>query len=394
MDTITESAAPRRSRGELRLARHRRCAGVLLILFAVVLAAASLIAKDRTFSENENRSLAQRPALTLQSVTDGSFFAEYSDYLADQFWGRDRWISLDTLGVRLLGRHDVNGVFLGKDGYLLSDPEIPDETMLAEKAAAVNAFQARHADLNVMLMLAPGAASVLTDKLPGNAPVRDQLDDIAAIRSALSPDIRFLDAGAALTAHAGEEIYYRTDHHWTSLGAYYVFSAAADALAPDGVIPTFDVLTVSDTFQGTLASKTGIHGVRDRIDVYIPQDTDVEYYVNYPDSQTRVTSVFQSAALEEKDQYTVFLGGNHPLTEIWTTANNGRSLLVFKDSYANCFMQFLTTCYDRIVLIDPRYYYGDVSTVMTAYDITDVLFLYSADTWMTDTTLTDALATG
>lgn len=87
----------------------------------------------------------------------------------------------------------------------------------------------------------------------------------------------------------------------------------------------------------------------------------------------------------------MFFGGNHPLVEIRTTANNGRNLLVFKDSYANSFIQFLYPYFQNIIMVDPRYYYDDIETSITSYGITDVLFLYSADTLLADTNLADTL---
>ena len=393
-ERMEEKRTRRRSRRLVRLNAHRQYVTGILALFVAVFAVGSLLARDRSFSADENRSLTQRPALTLAGLEDGSFFSEYSGYLADQFLGRDTWLRLDTLGVRLLGRHDVNGVYAGKNGYLFSAPEEPSGALLDRKAEAVNAFARAHADLNVMVMVAPNAASILSDRLPANAPLRDQKADIADALGRLDSTVRVLDVSDALLAHSGEEIYYRTDHHWTSLGACYAFLSAADALGSGLPVPSFDVLTVADDFQGTLASRSGIHSADDAVQVFLPRDTDVEYYVNYVDSQTRSTSMFVSSALEEKDKYTLFFGGNHPLVEIWTTADTERSLLVLKDSYANCFMQFLTTYYDRIIMVDPRYYYEELSTVLTAYGITDVLLLYSGDTWMTDTALEDVLATG
>jgi hypothetical protein len=203
-----------------------------------------------------------------------------------------------------------------------------------------------------------------------------------------------LDATSALQAHAQEDIYYRTDHHWTSLGAYYAFQAVSGSLGLENVVSSYDIYTVTDSFEGTLASKSGSHQVTDSIQVYAPLGTDVSYYVVYPDSTDKVCSIFQSDCLEVKDKYTVFFGGNHSLVEIETTAGNDRSLLVFKDSYANSFMQFLTPYYETIIMVDPRYYYDDIETVLTTYGITDVLYLYSADTFLTDTSLAAVLGTG
>ena len=390
---MDEKIAARQRRREARWAHFTGTVFRVLMAGILLITAAGLLARDRAFSENENRSLAQRPAITAASLADGSWFRDASSYLADQFFGRDRWITLDTFGARLAGRHELNGVYIGAGGQLFSPPEMPDEALLAEKAAAVNDLAAR-TDRNVMVMLVPGAAAVQVDALPKKAPVRDQLSDITAALETLSPAVTVLDAAGPLLSHTGEYLYYRTDHHWTTDGAYLVFSACADRLCGGAPAPQFQRLTVSEDFEGTLASRAGLHQTRDSITVYLPGDKDAQSYVYLPDTRERSASLYRSAALQTKDQYEVFLGGNHPLAEICTTADTGRCLLVFKDSYANCFVPFLTNAYDRILLIDPRYYYESLSTVEAAYDITDVLFLYSADTWMTDTTLTDVLATG
>lgn len=93
----------------------------------------------------------------------------------------------------------------------------------------------------------------------------------------------------------------------------------------------------------------------------------------------------------EKDQYQVFFGGNHPLVEIHTADNTGRNLLVFKDSYANCLVPFYIPCFDNIYMIDPRYYYDNAAALLTTDGITNVLFLYSQNTFATDRTLRDVL---
>jgi hypothetical protein len=156
----------------------------------------------------------------------------------------------------------------------------------------------------------------------------------------------------------------------------------------------YDTYTVTTSFQGTLASRSGSHSVSDAILVMVPKTKMPRYYVYYPDTQTDSTSVYMSEKLSEKDQYQVFFGGNHPSVEIHTTADTGKNLLVFKDSYANAFVPFLIPYYDNIILIDPRYYYEDVRQIIRSAEITDVLFLYSQNTYANDATLTDVLSSG
>ena len=371
--------------------RHNLCILCLFVLVLIVVCLAGLIAKDRPFSDTENRSLAQKPALSASALADGSFFSGLDSWYSDQFPARDGWISMHLWQIRRLGQKESGGVYLDRD-RLLAAPETPDEAAVAGTVAAVNAFSAQHPELNMNLMLVPGAAAILTDALPKNAPVRDQLQDIRAIQEQLDGSITVLEAGSVLSAHAQEEIYYKTDHHWTSLGAYLVYAANAPAL---GLDPNqgFDVYTVSEDFEGTLSSKSGSHAMRDHVEIYGLQDPDLKYYVSYGEEGGKVCSIYDREALDAKDKYTVFFGGNHDKVEIRTTANNGKSLLLFKDSYANCFVQFLLPGYERITIIDPRYYYGTLDSILNA-GVTDVLFLYSADTLVRDTSLADVLGAG
>jgi len=362
----------------------------LFVFLTVVFFLLNLLTPDRELSESENRMLQQRPRFTLSAVADGSYFSDLEAWYADQFFNRDGWISRSLAGLRLLGRHESNGVWLGRDGYLLAEPEPFNEALLSDKVSAMRVFQQSHKEINMQLAIAPSAATVLVDKLPKNAPVSDQPAVLSAISSALDGYVGTVDLHAALAPHAQEYIYYKTDHHWTSLGAYYAFS---DMLSPLGIASpcSYDSYVVATDFEGTLSSESGSHASRDTVEIYVPSNTDVLFYVNYLDTGTKTRSMYVSAALEEKDKYTVFFGGNHPLVEIATTQNNDRVLLVFKDSYANCFMQFLTPYYERILMVDPRYYYDDLSLLISSENVTDVLFLYSADTFMTDTSLTDVL---
>ena len=157
-------------------------------------------------------------------------------------------------------------------------------------------------------------------------------------------------------------------------------------------VQDYQVYTVSDSFSGTLASTSGYHGQRDTIEVYDPQGVENDYVVYYADDQERTTTIYDRSCLEEKDQYTVFFGGNHTRVDIETTNKEERCLLVFKDSYANSFMQFLTPYFRKIILVDPRYYYEDVEQLIASEGVTDVLFLYNLNTFLTDTSLGDVLA--
>ena len=319
-------------------------------------------------------------------MKDGSWFSDLESYTADQFAGRDFWIALRLRFLKLTGQKESNGVYLCSGDYLMEPADPPQDSRNVE---AINAFAARHTDLRLNMAVIPNAACILADKLPKNAPVRDQSADLTALAGSLQ-SISYLDVSAALSAHTDEQLYYRTDHHWTSLGARYAFEAMAAQLGISQPIRNYDTYTVSTTFEGTLASRSGSHAAYDTVELYVPQ-TDVEYYVSYGDAAETSATIYDRSALDQKDKYTVFFGGNYPRVDVYTTAETGKTLLLFKDSYANCLMQFLYPYYDHIILIDPRYYYDNVESVISREQVTDVLFLYNANTYFEDTSLADVL---
>ena len=390
MEETMMSSRPRR---KSPVQKNRNQQGILLayLLAGVILLVTlfGLFTKDREFSPNENRNLAQKPTFTLSALADGTFLSDLSTYYADQFPGRDSWLSIQLWLNKLMGSKEAGGVYLCKDNYLIQVPGAPNEAALDKNLKAMEAFAQAYPDVNMVAAIVPNAVTIYADKLPKNAPVRSQQADLARLDSALS-SINFVDVTDKLLEHNTEELFYRTDHHWTSLAAAYAFEEIASALnlqAP--ALSSYTRYLVSDSFEGTLSSKSGSHKVADKVELFVP-NTQVEYFIQQPDSEA-VCTMYDRDALDAKDHYTVFFGGNFSRVDIATTAETGKNLLVFKDSYANCFIQFLYPYYENIVMVDPRYYYDNVETVMNSSGITDVLFLYNLDTFLGDTSLADAL---
>ncbi len=354
----------------------------------------NLILPSKEFSQSENRALSARPQISVRKVLDGKYFREWSTYFSDQFAGRDLWMSIRAFGIMATGNKESNQVIFGKHGYLFQYPVTPDKETIINTADAINQFTDIHGDLRQTMVLVPNAADILEEELPANIPVRDQAEDIRAFERKVNIKIEKVDAEPILEAAAqNQQIYYKTDHHWTSYGAYSVFLGAVEALGIDPMV-NFRARTVSDSFRGTLASKSGRNFTKDTVEIYESEDSNVSCLVSYPDTGETTTSLYVSSKLTEKDHYQIFFGGNHPLVEIKTTADNQKNLLIFKDSYANCFVQFLIPYYEKIILIDPRYFYDNLNATITSYGITDVLYLYSADTFFKDTGLADTLRTG
>ena len=388
-----QNRKPKRRSSPLK--RNRRLQGKMLswlLIGAIVLClAAGFVAKDRDFSDSENRRLAQWPEFSLSAILDGSYLNGMGDYIADQFPGRDAWITLNLKLNQLLGQKESSGVYLCEDGYLMQIPAEPNAVQHERNLKAINTFYQNHSDLNMVMVVSPNAVTVHADKLPLHAPVRDQVADLYHIASTVN-GVKVVDITQPLKAHSTEYLFYRTDHHWTSLAAYYAFQTIAPELkitAP--ALSEYTVYPVSTTFEGTLSSRSGSHSATDTVEIMVPK-SGIEYYVTYNgDNKTNICSLYNRAALDVKDHYTVFFGGNYSRVDITTTANTERNLLIFKDSYANCLVQFLYPYFDHITMIDPRYYYDNVEHVITGNSITDVLFLYNADTFLGDTSLADVL---
>ena len=383
----------RRKRIRRKMKKQYILSAFLLLFCLMAMMIANGIKKDSEFSPAENRMLTQKPEMSWREIENGDFMADYESYVSDQFIGRDWWISLKLSVDRLLGKKESNGVYLGKEQYLMEVLGTPDEKNVERNLEAVLKFKQKHSDLNFFFTLVPNAAYILTDYMPKDAPVRDQEADIQRVKDKLGDTVTFIDITDTMKEHQADGIYYKTDHHWTSRGAYEAFNVMAPQMQIESPALEYDIYPVTDQFSGTLASKSGYRKAKDTIEIYIPMGVTNDYVVYYPDEQKKTASLYDSESLNQKDQYEVFFGGNHSLVDITTTYTQERCLLLFKDSYANAFVQFLTPYFREIVMVDPRYYYEDIENVIKGKGVTDVLFLYNANTFFEDNSLADVLIT-
>ena len=368
-----------------------KMAGIFLF-FLIIAFAFNLFSKDKKYSESENRMLAQKPEFSMANLASGKYMKDMEDYVTDQFFIRDKWINLKVLEDLALGKRESNGVYIGKKDRLMEIPTAPNQKALDNNLDAISNFSASHPDINTVMTLIPNAAYVYNHLIPRNAPVRDQEADIKYVQSAVGTSLNFVDLTKTMTSHKDEEIYYKTDHHWTTLGAKYAFDALSTALGIDSPTQEYTIYPVTHSFQGTLTSKSGYDKGKDTIELYIPQNVNTDCLVNFVDEGKRTASMYESAALENKDKYEVFFGGNHSRVDISTPMEGKKNLLLFKDSYANCFIPFLVPYYRNIIVIDPRYYYDNIESLITDNEITDILFLYNVNTFLGDTSLGDVLA--
>ncbi len=369
-----------------RRGRIESLIGKIFILSLFLVLIVNLLLPDKEQSEEENRMLATLPAPSLISVLNGDFMEQWESYMSDQFAGRNLWRSLKVGLDRLGGSRMENGVYIGRDGQLLEDIAVPDDELFSENINAVKSFADTYSDIPTTVMLIPDAACILNDSLPAFASVEDQRQIFSMVERGLGDSVNWVDTYSILNKHKTEKLYYKTDHHWTTQGAFYVFQETAASLGIEGdVSDDYVSYTVTDSFNGVLASKSGVGlDEKERIDIYVPTEGDDDVVVNYVDEGKKRTSLYDSSKLETRDKYGVFFGGNTSVMDIRTVSTSQKRLLVVKDSFADCFIPFLTPYYREIVVVDPRYYSGTMADIMDTYRITDVLILYSGNTFMTD----------
>ncbi|MFR3841787.1 MAG: DHHW family protein [Mediterraneibacter faecis] len=373
---------------------QEKLVGIIFILTLFLFLIINVIVPDREKSVQENRMLVTKPKFRLSSLISGDYDEKFEAYMDDQFVGRDMWRKLKVTVDRIGGSRLENGVYIGRNGQLLEQIEVADENHLAANIKAIKSFSESQSKIPVRMMLVPDAANVLNHSLPALAKPEDQTQMFSMVRKDLGDSVEWIDVSTELNKHKTEKIYYKTDHHWTTLGAFYAFQAAAPSLGIEGDLSgKYVSYAVSDSFNGMLASKSGVNlGEKEQIDIYVPTEEDTDLIIDYVDEGKRSTSLYDSSKLKEKDQYTVFLGGNSSLLDIRTVSTSTKRLLLVKDSFANSFIPFLTPYYREIVVVDPRYYSGTINDLMDSYRISEVLFLYSGNTFFKDNNISGVFA--
>ncbi len=358
---------------------------VLFSLFILVFSLLFVIMPEKEFSEQENRYLATAPEFSLSSLFFGDFTSDFETYLSDQFPFRDQWITFKAASELAMGKTQNNGVYYCGNDTLIEEFEDPDMELLDTNLAAVNTLVDR-TDCDVYFQLVPTASEIWRNKLPDYAQSADQLELIDYCYS--GTNTINIDTASVLAAHSDEYIYYRTDHHWTTLGAYYGYTALAEAMGfTPSPLETYDRVTVSDEFYGTTYSSSGFSWVApDSIETFVPE-SDAVTVTNYPSGSPVEGTMYDSSFLDRKDKYSMFYGGNTPLLHIETGTEDKGSLLIIRDSYADCFTPFLYDKFSDIYQLDLRYYRTSLNDFIEENDIDTILLFYSTMSFMTDNSL-------
>lgn len=387
---------------------------LMIALFSamlVVLPVVSIILPKQDKSEVENRTLQQLPSpintVKLESaknpkdVLDSikwkyinnregeAFRDDFEKYLCDHIAGRTEWVKLCNRLQTLSGKQEINGVFT-VDNRMIQGFKSYDEKNVDQSINAINKYAERHPDMQVYMMLAPTSQELYGSKIPSFAGLASEkafIDEVYKKLDKVTP----IDCLSYLSGHADEYIYYRTDHHWTSLGAYYAYCAAAKTLGYSAYGQgSFNIETASSDFLGTLYSRTLDDSIEpDVMEYYFlaSGEPKVEMTVNTGTELLKYDSLYVREFLEVKDKYSSFTGSNAPVVDIKTDVDNGKSILLIKDSYAHSLVPFLSKHYSRVTMVDLRYIRTDLGRIVNLSDYDQTLIMYNALTFAEDQNL-------
>ena len=355
---------------------------LIFLAFIGVFFILNLVLPDRQFSEQENRYLQMKPEFSFKSLFFGDYTSKFETYTTDQFTFRDEWITLKAASELALGKQENNDVHLCENGTLIEGYERPESSALDANKSALNAL-GENTDAQVYFALIPDKSDLYASLLPKNAPndsEKEVIDYCYAQSNATNVDMY-----SALGAHTDEYIYYRTDHHWTSLGAYYAYQQLCGTLSLPPFAPAAHTTLTAENFYGTHYSKARTwNAVPDTITYYDLPNSLTIYNVTAAgqpaDGQT--TGLYDTDKLNVYDKYAMFLHGNNGLSRI-EGDGTGR-ILVIKDSYANCFAPYLTANYAQIDVVDFRNYNYGLDQLIADNDYDQILVLYSFDSFKSD----------
>lgn len=372
-----------------------RRAGVPLLaasaLLLLGLAIANLVWPKRDMIELENRKAAQFPAFSVEALLDGRWQSGFARWMQDQFLLRDAWINTQRAADEIVfQKAEEGGILLGKDQWMFTKLfTIDDATrqQTAKNVQAVAEFAARYPG-KVTFLLAPSASVIYPEALPAGAPMADEnalLDDIFA---QVGESAAVIDLREPFTARRDEYLYFKTDHHWTTNGAYRAYEQFC---VLKGLTPfdrdAHEAVTVED-FQGTHYSATRLWNVKNDTITYYPLPNQMTIYNITGEAQYEpmtTENLINTDKFATRDKYAAFLDGNNGYSVI--EGDGEGSILVVKDSYANSFIPYLTANYEKIGVVDFRNFkYGLDSTIeREGYD--EVLILYNFQTFIADTDL-------
>lgn len=357
---------------------------ISILTIISILSVTFIIYPKKSFSEIENRVLASMPTFSISKIIDGDYMEDFETYINDNFPLRDLFMNIRTISYKLIGKQNVNDVYFGKDNYLLENYNtFTNQDKIID---TINKLYDNNSSISMSVMLIPTKISIYENKLPNNVKIDNQEEIINNIYNKLNQNINKVQLyNTLINERNNYQLYYKTDHHWTSYGAYFGYKEFCSKNNISYIeISNFNIETVSNSFKGSTYSKVVYpYSHNEKIDIFNYQDYDLD--VEYIISNKKTKSLYNYDYLNKKDKYAMFLDNNHPLITITNNdIKNDTNILIIKDSYANSMIPFLINHYNKIHVIDPRYYKKSTSKYIKENNIQNVLILYNVGTLYTD----------
>ena len=371
----------------------------VFVAFLLVFSVGFWILPDRSFSAQENRSLRTFPRFTWERLFDGSFSEEINEYFADQFPVRDEFVGLKGMAENALLKGENNGILLGKNGQLaqrLFDVHCADGRVIADcdgfdadnvRAAGEGLTRVSQSlDVPFSVLLTGRTIDVAASAFSYPREGSDAL--LEAMRASIGDGVDYVQTVPELRERydAGESVYYRTDHHWTTLGAYYAYAELMRSFSMESeILPmeAFTKETLSNAFYGTAWSAGGMKQVApDALEIWL-LGNEAEFTVT-ADGRA-LEGLYSYSYLEKKDKYSVFLDGTHDVVTITKEGEDRPTLLLLKDSFANSLAPFLAQHFDLVLLnlSSTRNDYTNLSERVAEYSADRALIVYTLENVIT-----------
>ena len=349
---------------------------ISVFIFAFVIGALSLTCylKPHTeYSKGERRLLAQKPALTMKTVTSGEYMKEFEKYVVDQFPARDKFRSLKaTFATYVFNKKENNGLFTA-DGHI-SKLEYPVNPEMVDNAQQKFDFlyerYMKNTDVNIYLSLIPDKNYFLAEK-HGYPSINYEefIDDFKERMKYM----KYIDILPMLSLSD----YYRTDSHWKQEEIEDIAEFIAESMGADAKAE-YSVNTLDNPFEGVYLGQSALPFKSDTIK-YLTNDTLSECTVSYYDTgMAKKGDMYNMEKAYGKDPYEMFLSGSSPLITIENpNAKTDKELVIFRDSYGSSLSPLLAEGYKKVTVVDIRYVQSGFLGAFIKFDKQDVLFLYS-----------------
>ena len=371
---------------------------VLFVALLFAFSIAFLLIPDQIFSEQENRGLRSFPKFSWKKLAAGEFGNEINDYFADQFPLRDLFVGLKGYSENALGKGENNGVILGRngqlqtrlfdmlraDGSVTKNADHFDPALVQKALDGINRV-GKSMDIPFSVLLTGRVIDVTASASDYPVDFSDAL--LLQLREGVRDDVDYIETVPMLRERfeVGEYVYYKTDHHWTTLGAYYAYVEIMRSFEMEAkIIPmeAFDKNTVSTNFYGTAWSAGGMKFVEpDSIEIWTLGNEDEFSIVA---DGNALSGFYNFSYLGKKDQYSLFLDGTHDVVTVKRDGKERETLVIFKDSFANSIAPFLAQHFDLVLLnLSSRRDFTNVTALAEEYGADRALVVYTVENVIT-----------